>query len=36
MSKVDCRSGQCSVLQNWLGAEPPAILGQPFPVVEFV
>jgi uncharacterized protein (DUF1501 family) len=33
---IDFRSVYATVLQNWLGAEPSAILGQPFPVVEFV
>jgi hypothetical protein len=33
---IDFRSVYTMVLQNWLGAEPSAILGQPFPVVEFV
>jgi uncharacterized protein (DUF1501 family) len=33
---VDFRSVYATLLQNWLGAEPAAILGQPFPVVDFV
>jgi uncharacterized protein (DUF1501 family) len=33
---VDFRSVYATVLQNWLAADPAAILGSPFPLVEFV
>ncbi|HLB77979.1 MAG TPA: DUF1501 domain-containing protein, partial [Candidatus Dormibacteraeota bacterium] len=33
---VDFRSVYATVLEKWLGAEPSAILGQPFPLAEFV
>lgn len=33
---VDFRSVYATLLQNWLAADPSAILGAPFPVVDFV
>jgi hypothetical protein len=33
---IDFRSVYATILQNWRGAEPLAILGQPLPVVDFV
>jgi uncharacterized protein (DUF1501 family) len=33
---VDFRSVYATLLQNWLATDPSAILGAPFPVVDFV
>jgi uncharacterized protein (DUF1501 family) len=33
---VDFRSVYATLLQNWLGTDPAAILGAPFPLVDFV
>jgi uncharacterized protein (DUF1501 family) len=33
---VDFRSVYATILQTWLGADPSAILGAPFPTVDFV
>jgi uncharacterized protein (DUF1501 family) len=33
---IDFRSVYATILQSWLGAEASAVLGQPFPMVDFV